>query len=88
MQNICLNRAIEAGVAHAQLPFGQYMSELKTRRVLTVNQVLDILCHWLSNRDWRGALEAVVPTRKFRDGGTAAGADQGEVVGEDEDGES
>lgn len=41
------------------------MSELKTRKVLTVNQTFDILLKWVETRDWEQALYAVVPKRKF-----------------------
>lgn len=68
------------------------MSELKTRKVLTVNQVFHILSVWLSERDWRTALEEVVPLRKMRDAGAgvpaaetqAEEAETGEVVVESE----
>lgn len=36
---LCYNKAVEQGVAHAALPIAQYLPELKTRYILTVNQV-------------------------------------------------
>ena len=41
------------------------MKELPTRKVLTVNQVLDILLNWVGHRDWKKALFDVMPQRKF-----------------------
>ncbi|MBW0487989.1 hypothetical protein O181_027704 [Austropuccinia psidii MF-1] len=66
-KNLCLNLAIKQGFHHAQLPIGQYMSELKTRKVLTVNQVMEIMVSWLSERDWRKSFEQVIPLRKLAD---------------------
>lgn len=39
LQNLCFELAQEIGVEHAQLPIGIYMEEMKSRKVLTVNQV-------------------------------------------------
>ena len=43
---------------------------MTTRKVLTVNQVFEILVHWTESRDWEEALYSVVPKRKFEQGGT------------------
>jgi len=40
---------------------------MTTRKVLTVNQVFDILVHWTDRRDWAKAFADVVPKRKFKD---------------------
>ena len=42
------------------------MAEMTTRKVLTVNQVLEILLEWVATKDWREALYSVVPKRKFQ----------------------
>lgn len=42
------------------------MEDMKSRKVLTVNQVVDILLRWVETRDWEDALYAVVPKRKFQ----------------------
>jgi tRNA (guanine9-N1)-methyltransferase len=39
---------------------------LQTRKVLTVNQVVEIMLKWVETRDWQEALECVVPKRKFK----------------------
>lgn len=38
---------------------------MTTRKVLTVNQVFEILIHWAENRNWEEALHSVMPKRKF-----------------------
>ncbi|KAH9817280.1 guanine-1-methyltransferase-domain-containing protein [Melampsora americana] len=38
-KNLCYQKAEELGIHHAQLPIQEYMNELKSRKVLTVNQV-------------------------------------------------
>jgi len=67
-QDLCLDKAKESGVRAAQLPIGRYLSHLPTRKVLTVNQVFEILVKWVETRDWEQSLYAVIPRRKFQDG--------------------
>ena len=68
---LCLDKADRLGIRHAQLPIGEALPELKTRKVLTVNQVLDILVKWVDGGEkegkegWEGALRSVMPSRKF-----------------------
>ena len=38
-QNLCEGKAKSQGIRTARLPIGVYLSELPTRKVLTVNQV-------------------------------------------------
>lgn len=74
---------METGVRHARLPIGTYLAELPTRKVLTVNQVVEILLHWNQSRDWKGALYSVMPKRKFkRTGDDRKGKTTEVVVGE------
>ncbi|GAA5834923.1 hypothetical protein JCM3766R1_002040 [Sporobolomyces carnicolor] len=46
---LCLNKAKELGIQHAQLPIGQYLPEMATRKVLTVNQVYEIMVNWVES---------------------------------------
>ncbi|KAJ7228199.1 guanine-1-methyltransferase-domain-containing protein [Mycena pura] len=67
LKNECLNKAQADGVRTARLPIGTYLSDLRTRKVLTVNQVFEILVRWVDARDWETAFYAVIPKRKFED---------------------
>jgi tRNA (guanine9-N1)-methyltransferase len=67
-------------VRAAQLPIGRYLSHLPTRKVLTVNQVFEILVKWVETRDWELSLYAVIPKRKFQDAGTQEGPTDGESI--------
>lgn len=64
-KNLCLDVSNQHGFNHAQLPIDRYFSKLKTRKVLTVNQVLDILVRFLEESDWEKAFEKVIPSRKL-----------------------
>jgi len=70
-KNLCLDKANELGIAHAQLPIGEFLPEMQTRKVLTVNQVYEILVGWVEEGGradgWREALRRVMPERKFND---------------------
>lgn len=64
------------------------MAELKTRKVLTVNQTFEILLKWVETRDWREAFESIIPKRKFHESGRArrrGGVEYGSEQAEDED---
>ncbi|KAJ7129226.1 guanine-1-methyltransferase-domain-containing protein [Mycena epipterygia] len=67
LKNECLNKAEASGVRTARLPIGTYLSDLRTRKVLTVNQAFEILVHWVDTRDWESAFHAVIPKRKFEE---------------------
>lgn len=70
-KRLCLDKADRLGIRHAQLPIGEALPELKTRKVLTVNQVVEILVRWVDGGEkegkegWEGALRSVMPSRKF-----------------------
>ncbi|OAV95393.1 hypothetical protein PTTG_05446 [Puccinia triticina 1-1 BBBD Race 1] len=64
-KNLCLDLAGQHRFQHAQLPISEHFSELKTRKVLTVNQVFEILVNYLEDKDWKKAFERVIPARKL-----------------------
>ncbi|KAL7411521.1 guanine-1-methyltransferase-domain-containing protein [Mrakia frigida] len=64
-KNLCLDKAEKLGIKTARLPIGTYLSAMPTRKVLTVNQVYEILTGWVEFRDWEVVLQKVIPQRKF-----------------------
>ena len=63
-KSLCYNYAVGAGLSHARLPIDHYVA-MKTRPVLTVNQVYDIVCKFVESRgDWSAALVQTLPARK------------------------
>ncbi|KAF9464817.1 guanine-1-methyltransferase-domain-containing protein [Collybia nuda] len=75
-KNLCLNKAKESGIRTARLPIGRYLATLPTRKVLTVNQVFEILLKWIETRDWEEAFNSVIPKRKFQNGGKSRSEDK------------
>ena len=64
---------------------------MPSRKVLTVNQVVDIMLHYLRTRDWAEAFEAAIPQRKFKASKKARrrqAARDGATVDAGEDGEA
>eukprot|EP00029_Vermamoeba_vermiformis_P014849 TRINITY_DN9968_c0_g1_i1.p1 TRINITY_DN9968_c0_g1~~TRINITY_DN9968_c0_g1_i1.p1 ORF type:complete len:331 (-),score=120.93 TRINITY_DN9968_c0_g1_i1:43-1035(-) len=55
--------ATERGVVTKRLPIDKYLT-LDSRKVLTVNQVFDILAGFHRTKDWAQALEEIIPKRK------------------------
>jgi len=94
MQSLCLNKAKDSGIRTARLPIGRYLASLPTRKVLTVNQVFEILIRWVETKDWEEALYSVIPKRKFQGSGKGKDIDavgkqeQEQAVGEVVDGQS
>jgi len=80
-KNLCLDKARESGVRAVQLPIGRFLSHLPTRKVLTVNQVFEILEKWVETRDWELSLYAVIPKRKFQDGSAHEGSTNEKSIG-------
>jgi len=65
-KNLCQDKAKRQGIRSARLPIGKYLAEMTSRKVLTVNQVFEILLKWVETKDWSEALYSVVPKRKFQ----------------------
>jgi hypothetical protein len=62
-KGVCLRAAESAGIRHARLPIDRYVA-MKTRKVLTVNQVFEILLRFSEVNDWKRAFFAAIPKRK------------------------
>ncbi|KAJ2083788.1 tRNA (guanine(9)-N(1))-methyltransferase [Coemansia sp. RSA 988] len=63
---LTLKKAEEHGIAHAQLPIGQYI-QMASRKVMTVNQIFEILLRFIETDDWKTAFMDAIPQRKFKD---------------------
>lgn len=79
-----MNKATQSNIRTARLPIGRFLASLTTRKVLTVNQVFEILVRWVETRDWEEALYSVIPKRKFVDGGNTQKDDDDEEELDDE----
>ncbi|KNE63124.1 hypothetical protein AMAG_08287 [Allomyces macrogynus ATCC 38327] len=67
-KRLCLDRAHKDNVKHAQLPIGEFVA-LNSRKVLTINQCVEIMINVVQNgNDWKAAFETVIPQRKFKEG--------------------
>ncbi|KAG8763587.1 tRNA (guanine(9)-N(1))-methyltransferase [Ceratobasidium sp. 423] len=78
-KNLCANKAQDLNVRSARLPIGRYLADMPTRKVLTVNQVFDILVHWVTTRNWEEAMQKVMPKRKFNANGKKGKRSQGQA---------
>jgi tRNA (guanine9-N1)-methyltransferase len=64
LKGITFQKAQTEGIATARLPIDHFFV-MKTRKVLTVNQVLEILLAYASgSHNWEEALLNVIPKRK------------------------
>ena len=62
-KGLCYKIAKEAGVSHARLPLDEHVS-LKTRRVLTIDHVFQIISDVVGGQDWKSAILKTLPERK------------------------
>lgn len=63
-KSLCLDVAKSAGISHARLPIAEHV-DMKTRSVLTINHVVEIMVKYLECKSWPEALE-IIPKRKDR----------------------
>ncbi|KAL4240542.1 tRNA methyltransferase 10 [Mactra antiquata] len=62
-KGLCHKLAEEKGLNHAQLPISDYI-DMKTRKVLTINHVFEILLNFTITKDWQKSFYTVLPPRK------------------------
>jgi tRNA (guanine9-N1)-methyltransferase len=62
-KNICLDKAKRLGMHAARLPISEHLA-VAGSKVLTVNQVVDLLLQYRVKENWQAACDAVVPVRK------------------------
>ena len=83
LKGICHQKATDQGIRTARLPIDNFMA-LKTRKVLTVNQVYEILAAYAEEKDWAKAFDSIIPKRK---GGSLLTAESSsKLEGESENG--
>lgn len=71
LKNITVDKAKRLEMGVAALPITDYI-RLSTRRVLTVNQVYEILIEYIKQNDWEKAFFSVIPQRKLDTAHTGA----------------
>ncbi|KAH7723801.1 tRNA methyltransferase 10 A-like protein [Aphelenchoides avenae] len=79
-KGLCHSIATEKGYAHARLPIDEFVN-MKTRKVLTINHVFEILLRFTETHSWENAFFSVIPKRKGVDR-RAASTDGSEPSGE------
>ncbi|KDR15159.1 tRNA methyltransferase 10 homolog A isoform X1 [Zootermopsis nevadensis] len=62
-KGLCHQIAEEKGIRHGQLPIGEFL-EMKTRKVLTIDHVFEIILEVTRGKSWKEALLNVLPPRK------------------------
>lgn len=90
-KGLCYRLAVERGIAHARLPINECV-KLKSRTVITVNHVFEIMLLYSQTKDWKESLVQVLPARKMEgateNGGhkkTGNGAQKDEIAEEETD---
>ncbi|KAJ1926823.1 tRNA (guanine(9)-N(1))-methyltransferase [Tieghemiomyces parasiticus] len=73
-KGLTYKKATEQGITTAQLPIGEYL-KMATRKVLTVNQVLEIMLGYLEHGSWEAAMKEFIPQRKLASAKSVAQAD-------------
>jgi len=59
-----LKLAEDLGIAHARLPIDEYIN-MKTRKILTINHVYEIISKVVSGISWKEAFVGTLPKRKI-----------------------
>ena len=62
-KGLAYERAVAAGFGHARLPIDSYFT-LSTRKVLTVCHVYEMISVFSTSKDWKTAIENIMPERK------------------------
>lgn len=62
-KGLCHKLAVEKGIKHAKLPIDDFI-EMKTRKVLTVDHVYQILLGVATGKSWKDSFLSVIPARK------------------------
>ena len=91
-KGICYKRAMDRGIKTAKLPIGEFL-QMKSRKVLATNHVIEIMLKWLECGDWGKSFLEVIPARKggvlkteVQEGSQQEEEEEEEEVSGDEDG--
>lgn len=84
LKGLCLDVAVKEKVAHARLPIDDYV-KMRTRKVLTINQVFEILLRYTETHSWKDAFFHVIPKRRIAEEDEENNGGNGDE--HDEDGE-
>lgn len=71
---LCYNKAKQLGIPAKRLPIGEFIN-LAGRKVLTTTHVMQLMLKYFDNRDWKEALEYVLPPRKLEPAGQTENAE-------------
>ncbi|XP_050543459.1 tRNA methyltransferase 10 homolog A [Daktulosphaira vitifoliae] len=74
-----LNHAEQLGISHARLPINEYI-DMKTRKILTINHVYEVISKVVSGDSWKDALVSTLPKRKIFSAKCDDSCDNDEVV--------
>ncbi|XP_044731967.1 tRNA methyltransferase 10 homolog A [Chrysoperla carnea] len=62
-KGLCYKLACDNNIKHGQLPINQYI-QMRTRKVLTIDQVFEILLRVIEGSSWKESFLKVIPERK------------------------
>ncbi|PIK41989.1 putative tRNA methyltransferase 10-like A isoform X1 [Apostichopus japonicus] len=81
-KGLCHQTAVEKGWQHAQLPITEFV-EINGRKVLTINQVFEILLGFASTNNWKDSFYQVLPARKVETYAQDSSADKAAIGSEE-----
>jgi tRNA (guanine9-N1)-methyltransferase len=73
------NMAMKNNLKHYRLPIDKYLF-MKTRKVLAVNHIFEIICNFTVSGDWQNAFMSIIPKRKGAQLGAADDRDDTDDV--------
>ena len=76
-KGLCHVEATKLGIRTARLPIDEFIN-MKTRKVLAVNHVYEILAHVSQGKSWKEAFLEVLPSRKEATGLVDGHCDEGD----------
>jgi tRNA (guanine9-N1)-methyltransferase len=59
-KGLSFNMALKNNIKHYRLPIDKYLF-MKTRKVLAVNHIFEIICNFTITGDWQHAFTSIIP---------------------------